>query len=67
MHLAARSEDLALIEFEVEVEVVKGVVFDRTAGFAQRLELRQPFDGEASAQRKPRSGETQSPLQIVVC
>ena len=36
MHPATRSGDLALIEFEVEIEVLKSVILDRPAGFPQR-------------------------------
>ena len=66
MHPATRSGDLALIEFEVEIEVLKSVILDRPAGFPQRLKLRQSLHGEAPAQRKTGSRQTQRPLQTIV-
>ena len=66
MHLAARSDDVALVELEVEIEVLEGVILDRPAGFAQRLEFGQPLDSQATAQRKPGSRQTQRALQILV-
>ena len=66
MHLAARSQDLAFVELEVEVEVLEGMVLDRPAGLAQSLEFGEPLDREAPPQRKPGSRETERPLQIVV-
>jgi hypothetical protein len=45
MDLAAGGQHLALIELEIEVEVLEGVVLDQSPGFTERLELRQPIDG----------------------
>src|SRR5271165_2972491 len=66
MHLAARSRDLPFVQLKVEVEVLESMIFDRPAGFAQRLEFRQPLDSEAPPQRKPGSRKTQRALQIIV-
>src|SRR5271168_4607671 len=66
MHLAAGSLDPGLVQLEVEVEVLESVILDRSTGFAQRLELRQPIDGQAPPQRKSGSRQTQRALQILV-
>ena len=66
MHLAAGSLDFAFVQLEVEVEVLQSVILDRPAGFAQRLELRQPLDSQTPPQRKPGSRQTQRALQILV-
>jgi hypothetical protein len=42
------------------------VVLDRPTGFAQRLELGEPLDREATSQRKPGPRETERMLQIFV-
>jgi hypothetical protein len=42
------------------------VVLDRPTGFAQRLELGEPFDREATSQRKPGPCEAERMLQIVI-
>ena len=66
MHLAAGSLDLAFVQLKVEVEVLESVILDRTAGFAQRLELRQTLDSQTTPQWKPGSRQTQRALQILV-
>ena len=66
MHLAAGSLDLAFVQLKVEVEVLESVILDRAAGFAQRLELRQPLDSQTTPQWKPGSRQTQRALQILV-
>ena len=62
MHLTARSHDLALIKFEIKVEMLESVILDRAPGLPQRLEFRQPFDGKTATQWKPAAREPESPL-----
>jgi hypothetical protein len=66
MHLAAGSLDFGFVKLEVEVEVLERVILDQPAGFAQRLELRQPLDSQTPPQRKAGSRQTKRALQIVV-
>src|SRR5438067_5947703 len=66
MHLAAGRLDAVLVQLEVAVEVLESVILDRSTGFAQRFELRQPLYGKTPSQRESGSGQTQRALQILV-
>ena len=66
MHLAAGRLDAVLVQLEVEVEVLESVILDRSTGFAQRFEFRQPLYGKTPSQRESGSGQTQRALQILV-
>ncbi len=55
MHVAARLDDLALVGFEIEIEMGERVVLDRAGAVAQRVEFRQPRRGVgAPADEVPR-------------
>jgi hypothetical protein len=45
-------------ELEVEIEVLERMVLDRFGDIAQRLEFREPLDGQPTALRKPILSET---------
>src|SRR6266446_857853 len=66
MDPAARGEDIRFVELEIEVEMLEGVILDRLADVAQRLELGEPCDGEAAALGKTGAHQRQRTLQIVV-
>src|SRR6266446_25582 len=66
MDPAARGEDIRFVELEIEVEMLEGVILDRLADVAQRLELGEPCDGEAAALGKTGAHQRKRTLQIVV-
>ena len=45
MDVAARLDDLALVGFEIEIEMGERMVLDRAGAVAQRVEFRQPRHG----------------------
>ena len=66
MDLSAGSYNVFLEELELEVEMLKRMVFDGFADVAQRLEFGEPLDREPPALGKPASHQAQRPLQYRV-